>query len=159
MRVLLKFHIDCEPDQVWELLRSPAAFRAVAAPLVTVRTPEPGGFPEHWKRGSFRVTLWLLGLVPLGEQVLDLDWAVAGAGRSEIRMLTDAGGPASGVLAGLHGWRHRMAVAPDPGGGTLYRDRLEVDGALALLAWPGLWAFWQLRGAGIRRLARRAARG
>lgn len=151
MRVRLKLELDCRPDVAWDLLRSPAAFRAVSSPLMVVRAAEPGGFPERWGTGSFRVSVWLFGVIPLGEQVIDLSFTE----HRGARIIDDAGGPISGALAAVTFWRHRMAVSPSRRGtGTLYRDQLQFRaGALGVPLWPLFWVFWQYRGVRLRQLA------
>lgn len=146
MRVQLKFMIRAEPDAVWDFVRSPAAFQAVAAPLLRFRSLEPEGFAPSWQEGAHPVSVSLLGLLPLGEQRI----AVTYAQRRGVRIMTDDGGPLSGPLAVVTGWSHRMAVAPARGG-TLFRDRLELKaGVLTPLVWLGMWAFWQWRGLRLR---------
>lgn len=156
MRVRLKLELECPPDAAWELVRSPAAFRAVSAPLLVVRSREPGGFPERWSTGTHRVSVRLVGLIPLGEQLIDLSFTE----HRGAQLMIDAGGPTSGALAAVRHWRHQMAVSPSRRGpGALYRDQLEYRaGALGLPLWPVIWLFWQVRGAGIRRLAARMPR-
>jgi hypothetical protein len=149
MRVMLKQVLDCAPDAVWSALRSPAAFQAVAAPLMRFESLAPGGFPERWD-GEHLVRVRLFGLFPVGLQTI----GAVPSKRRGARILTDDGGPVSGALALVSGWRHMMAVSPTADGRTLYRDRLEFDaGALTLLVWPALWCFWQYRGARIRAAA------
>lgn len=148
MRVLLKLIVDCEPDVAWAAIRSPEAFRSVAAPLLRFRSLEPDGFPVSWPAGAHPVAASLFGLVDVGEQVIAVSYAEHSDG---VRIMTDDGGPSSGALTVVTGWRHDMAVAPAPGGGTLYRDRLIVRaGALTPLVWFGFWAFWQWRGIRLR---------
>ena len=152
MRVRLKLELDCRPDAAWDLLRSPAAFRAVAFPFFVVR-PVDGRLPERWSTGAVRVRMRLFGILPLGEQIIDLAFGE----RRGAQIMTDGGGPVSGSLAVIHEWRHRMAISPSRRGeGTLYRDQLDFRaGALGPVLWPLLWVFWQWRGAGRRRLAAR----
>lgn len=156
MRIRLKLELDCRPDAAWDIIRSPAAFRAVAAPLMVIRSREPGGFPERWGTGAHRVSVWFFGVIPLGEQVIELSFTE----HRGAQLMVDAGGPVSGALAAVTRWRHQMAVSPSRrGSGTLYRDQLEFGaGRLGALLWPVLWLFWQVRGVGIRRLAARMPR-
>ena len=94
-----------------------------------------------------------LGLVPLGEQIIAVSFHEGRAAR----IMTDAGGPQSGILAAITSWRHRMAVAPSGDGRTRYRDELEFRaGALTPVVALTLLLFWRWRGVGLRRLARRA---
>ena len=153
MRVLLKYVLDCDPDAAWRALRSPAVFREVSAPFVTVDSLEPQGFPTIWEPGVHPVVMKGAGLVPMGEQIIDLSFVERADG---VRIIHDSGGGVSGPVELLSTWDHRMAVAPDPAGsgGTLYRDQLTIGaGLLTPAVWYGTWVFWQWRGHRIRELA------
>jgi hypothetical protein len=151
MRILLKLVIDCEPDVAWRALHSTAVFSAVSFPLVAFESLEPEGFPDQWPGGRHLMQAKAFGLVPVGEQTVD----IADTARKDgTRIVVDTGRGLTGPLALVTGWHHSMAVAPAPGGRTLYRDELRFGaGPLTLLLWPVFWAFWQWRAFGIRRLA------
>lgn len=148
MRILLKLVIDCSPDVAWKALRSPEVFRAVSFPLTTFESLEPGGFPETWPAGEHPVLGRAFGLIPIGEQVIDISYPVR---RDGVRAVVDAGWGVSGPLTVVTGWEHTMTVAPAPGDRTLYRDQLRFTGPL--LVWPVYWVFWQWRAAALKRLA------
>lgn len=151
MRILLKLVLDCTPEAAWRAIRDPKVFAAVSAPVTTFSSLEPGGFPPSWPAGPHPVRVTALGLLPIGEQIIDISFPAREDG---VRMMRDSGGAISGPLAVVRRWQHTMAVAPAPGGRTLYRDRLVFDaGPLTLLLWPVYWAFWQYRASGLRRLA------
>lgn len=152
MRVLLKCHLNCEPETAWAKLHDPRVFSQVMAPLMTARSLEAEGFPERWAMGSHRIQLRLLGLIPLGVQSVKLSSREGEA--TGIRILRDQGVAESGALTLLRNWDHRMAVSATDDGRTLYRDQLRVRaGVLTPLAWPGLWLFWQWRGRQLMRLS------
>lgn len=149
MRVLLRFEIDAYPDEVWAMLHDPLALGQVVAPLLTVEPVGHRRFPPTWTLGDHLVRLRLFGLVPVGHQRIRLSVSRRGGAR----ILEDSGGPISGALGILTGWRHRMAVSPLPDGRTLYRDRLDISaGWLTPVVWLGTWALWQYRAIGIRRV-------
>ncbi|TFB96990.1 hypothetical protein [Cryobacterium sp. HLT2-28] len=154
MRVLLKEILDCSPDAAWRALRSPAVFREVSSPVVSVESLEAGGFPTVWEPGEHPVGLNALGLLPMGEQVIRLTMETTR--KDGVRILRDTGRGVSGALASVTLWDHRMAVAADPAGTgkTLFRDQLIFrTGALTLASWPVFWALWQWRMHQLRRLA------
>lgn len=155
MRVQLRLELDAPPDAVWAALRSPAVLAEVAHPFLSFEPAGPRAFPAEWTEGEHPVrarALW--GIIPAGEQLIDIRYRERGA----VRIIEDAGGPVSGPLAVITHWRHRMAVAPAAEGRTLYRDRLDISaGLLTPLVWIGTWAFWQWRGYQLTRLARRWA--
>lgn len=154
----LRLELDCPPDAAWDAVRSPRVLAEVYGPLVDLVPLDPPVFPEQWGEGGGEVRVALsaiLGLVPLGEQRIRLSFSE----RGDARVLEDSGAPVSGPLSLVTRWRHRMAVAPAPGGRTLYRDRLDVGAGLATpVVWAALWVLWQWRGVRLRRLARRLPR-
>lgn len=151
MRVLLKMVLDCEPDAAWRAIRSPAALTAVSAPFTTFVSLEPGGFPEEWPEGSHPVEVRAFGVLPVGDQIIDISYHRK---RGDVRIMRDSGEGLSGPLAYVTQWQHSMAVSPAPGGRTLYRDELIFSaGVLTPVFWVGFWVFWQWRAAGIRSLA------
>jgi len=151
MRVQLKLVLDAHPDAVWAALRTPAVLAEVSHPFFAFEPLSPRGLPKTWTVGPHPVfARMLFGLIPAGEQVIDIRYRE----RGEVRIIEDDGGPVSGLLAVITNWRHRMAVSPAPDGGTLYRDRLDISaGLLTLPVWVGVWAFWQWRAFQLTRLA------
>jgi hypothetical protein len=155
MRVLLKLVLDCSPDDAWRAVRSPEIFEAASAPFTTFESLEVGGYPELWEEGPHPVAVKALGLVEIGDQIIDVSFAQkADATGRYVRLMRDDGGGLSGPLALITRWEHTMAIAAAPGGRTLYRDRLVFEaGALTPLLWPLYWAFWQWRGIRLKQLA------
>ncbi len=151
MRVQLKLVLDATPDAVWWALRSPGIQRELAHPFFSFEPISPRGLPRVWPEGPHSVRASLLwGLIPVGEQVIDISYH----DRGETRIVEDSGGVVSGALAVVTGWRHRMAVTRTEGDRTLYRDRLDISaGVLTTLVWIGAWAFWQWRAFQLTRLA------
>lgn len=145
---MLKQVLECEPDAAWRAIRSPEVFRAVSSPLMAFASAEPLG--ETWTQGPHPVTARLLGVIPVGEQIVDLTYTE----RGDVRFVHDTGEAVSGAFSIISYWHHTMAVSPTKDGRTLFRDRLLFDAEpVSLLAWPALWAFWQWRSAQLRRLA------
>jgi len=154
MRVLLKEILDCPPDAAWRALQSPAVFREVSSPLISVESLEADGFPSVWEPGEHPVELTALGLVPMGKQVIRLSMVTER--RDGVRIVRDTGRGVSGALEAVTLWDHRMAVSADPAGTgkTLYRDQLIFrTGALTLPSWPVFWMMWQWRMLQLKRLA------
>ena len=162
MRVLLKLVLDCEPDAAWRALRSPAVFRQVSSPLMAFSSLDPGGFTETWSDGEHRVAAKAFGVVPAGEQIIDIHTEerldhVHGKHETPVavRIVHDTGRGLTWPLTLTTHWHHRMAVSPLPDGRTLYRDQLEFSaGVLTPLVWVAYWGFWQWRALAITRLAR-----
>jgi hypothetical protein len=153
MRVLLKLELDCDPDAAWRAIREPANLLRVVAPVLVMRSREPGGFPDEWQDGvPHEVELDALGVVPFGRQRIEPHFVERPDG---VRMVVDEGGGTSGFLGLVTEWQHTMAVSALPGGRTSYRDRLRVAaGALTPVVWLSRWAFWQYRAIRLRSIAR-----
>jgi len=150
MRVLLKMVLNCSPDAAWNAITDPAVFRQVSAPFMQFESLEPDGFAEHWTEGVHPVEASALGVVPIGIQTIDVTYLE----KKGARIMRDTGRGLSGPLALVSRWEHSMAISPAPGGKTLYRDQLVFEAEPFTPAlWPMYWAFWQLRGRGIRSLA------
>jgi hypothetical protein len=150
MRVLLKFELDCDPDAAWRAIRSPATMRRTSSPLVAFTSLEESGFPDEWSPGPHVVAVRGLGLVDLGEQVIDIAYRKRGGAR----IMHDSGLGLTGLLSLVTSWEHSIAISATPEGRTLYRDRLRFRaGPLTLALWPVYWLFWQWRGLGVRALA------
>ncbi|NYD66922.1 hypothetical protein [Agromyces atrinae] len=147
MRVLLKTTLDCSADVAWRAIRSPAILQEVVTPWLQFTSLEPGGFPAEWPGGRHRMRTTLLGVIPAGDEAVDLSYST----RGDVRIQRDSGGAESGPLAAFHDWDHRIAISPLPDGRTLYRDQLLAEGPI--IAWPAAWAFWQWRALRLRALA------
>lgn len=154
MRVRLDLLLDCPADAAWEAVHSPAVFQAVSGPITTAESLEPGGFPERWPGGEHRVRLRMLGLLPMGTQVIRLRDETRPDGA---RIVHDEGGPLSGAMTVVTGWHHQMAIAPNPlspATRTRFHDTLDVRaGLLTPFAWLGFAVFWRMRGRQIQKLA------
>lgn len=151
MRILLKLELDCNVDDAWRAIRSPAVLDKVSAPFTSFTSLEPDGFPELWEGGDHHVLVCAFGVADVGTQNIGITFPRRSDG---VRVMRDSGPPLSGPLALITRWQHQLAVSPLPDGRTLYRDQLSFSAGLATpLVWPALWAFWQWRAAGLRRLA------
>jgi hypothetical protein len=154
MRVLLKLVLDCEPEAAWRAIQSPAVLREVYTPLIRVRSLEPQGFPNRWEEGAHPVQMLAGGIVPLGDQVISLEFPER---RHEgVQIMRDHGGGLTGLSRLFTEWDHRIAIARDPEdpSKTLYREQLRYSaGPYTAAAWPALWALWQWRSARLKQLA------
>ncbi len=154
MRVRLNLLLDCPPDAAWEAVHSPAVFQAVSGPITTAQSLEADGFPDRWADTEHRVRLRMLGLLPMGTQLIALRDETRADGT---RIVHDEGGPLTGAMSIVSRWHHRMAISPDPAAPdsrTRFRDALDVGaGVLTPVVWFGFWVFWQLRAQQLRRLA------
>lgn len=153
MRVLLKLVLDCPVDAAFDAIRDPRVLRRVFQPVLTLRSLEPGGFPDRWQEGDHEVAIRAFGILPIGTQVIGGRFA---ARDDDVRMLRDVGPTTGGLLSLITRWEHTLAVSPLPDGRTLYRDRLRFSaGPLTPVLWPLLWALWQWRGGKLQRIVAR----
>jgi hypothetical protein len=153
VNVFLRLTLECTPDEAWKAIADPAVFTAVSGPLMKVTSREKGGFPTAWTAHQpHEVSLRLLGILPMGRQIIDVSFSERPGG---VRMMIDSGTPQSGPLRIVRNWDHRMAVSAADGNKTLYRDRLVVQaGIFTPVIFMGMWMFWQIRGAKLKKLAR-----
>jgi hypothetical protein len=154
MRVLLKLVLDCEPEAAWRAIQSPAVLREVYTPLIRVQSLEPQGFPSRWDEGAHPVRMLAGGVVPLGDQVIALEFP--GRRHEGVQIMRDHGAGLTGLSSVFTEWDHRIAIAADPAGTgkTLYREQLRYSaGPFSAAVWPALWSLWQWRATRLRRLA------
>lgn len=118
-------HLDAAPDAVWAAVMRPALLMHVAAPRARFVPVDPPVLPERWAPGAYVVDVYLAGVLYAGRQTIGLSFDAAGP----VRRLRDDG---YGTLTGR--WTHVIEVAPDPAGGTLYRDTVTIN------AGPLTWA-------------------
>lgn len=154
MRVLLKLVLDCEPEAAWRAIQSPAVLREVYTPLIRVQSLEPQGFPARWEAGAHPVRMLAGGFLPLGDQVIALEFPER---RHEgVQIMRDHGAGLTGLSGLFTEWDHKIAVSTDPAGTgrTLYREQLRYSaGPLSAAVWPALWSLWQWRAARLKQLA------
>lgn len=167
MYVQLKFPIRCDAPAAWRAVRSVSVVREIYSPVLDVhpitdflptegdridreRVLSPG---TMWEAGSVECEVRLLGFLPIGRQIIRVQFTRARA--EDANIFEDTGGATAGPLALLRGWKHRMAISVDPDHPerALWRDRVDFHGPFAPLCWPALWLLWQVRGARIRALA------
>ena len=107
------------PALAWEQVQSPQLLQHLAAPLLTFH-PRDGKFPQKWEPGEYRAGLRLYGLLPVGEQVIGIEYPADGAPTGGY-VLRDNG--RGGLVTR---WDHLMLIAPEQGG-TRYTDRVEIE--------------------------------
>ena len=139
-------------DNAWEALHTPAVFRAVSSPFTVFRTAPDKELPERFQPDTdYEVTVWAMGLVPLGRQVIRLEDDTSSWHH---RVVTDVGHGVTGPLSFLKDWRHEMVLTARADGTTDFSDTLTAKaGLLTPLAWLGLQVFWLWRVTKLRALA------
>lgn len=115
-------HLPIPPALAWEQVQSPQLLQHIAAPLLTFH-PRDGDFPQTWSPGEYRAGLRLFGLLPVGEQVIGIEYPPSGAPDGG-HVLRDNG--RGGLVTR---WDHLMLIAPE-NGGTRYTDRVEIEAGM-----------------------------
>ena len=139
-------------DNAWDALHTPEVFRSVSAPFTVFRTPASAPLPDRFSPDTdYEVTVWAMGIAPLGRQIIHLQDEVTGWHQ---RTVTDVGRGVSGPLALLRDWKHEMTLTARSDGTTDFSDTLTAKaGLLTPFAWLGLQVFWLWRVTKLRALA------
>jgi len=132
---------------VAEALHNPALMTAAAAPLVELRSAEPGGYPARWPGGPHRVQLRLFGLIPLGPQTIDVSFPAMPADQARLR--DDGHGPL------IKRWDHTITVTDNHDGTATYADELHIGaGPLTPFVWLSAQLLFIHRQRRLQRLAK-----
>lgn len=132
MIVELSTTLRAQTDACIAAVMTPALLRHVAAPLVRFEPVAPGGWPARWSPGAFPVRMKLFGLLPLGEQVIDISLPPTAPGRFALRD--------NGRSRLIRRWDHLITIEP-VGSATRYTDRVEVEAGWRT---PFVWLFARL---------------
>lgn len=135
--VQLSTFFPARPDEVWDHVTRSALLHYVARGFVTFRPANAHGFPERWSTGEHKTWMRLMGLIPIGWQVIRIEIP---APQGDTRVLRDNGyGPM------IKTWDHVIEVSPD-GQGTRYVDRVTIDaGVLTPLVFAFAHSFYRHR--------------
>lgn len=152
VRIRIVFTADCAADAAWMAVHDPAVASELYAPLMQMR-PERA-LPQRFGSGDeVRVTLRLLGVIPMGAQLIRIEDENPSHRLPDARTMRDAGRPLTGPLAMLAGWNHEITVWPSQTG-AVWHDELTIRGWFAPLFFPVLAVMWRWRKSKLRRLAR-----
>ena len=135
MKVSRSTHIAIKPETVWAEVQTTGLLQHIAWPLVRFIPVDDAAFDRFRPAGRYEVKLRLFGMIPSGTQ-----WIVSSLhevdGTQWPKRLRD-----NGRSALISKWDHWITVTPDPNGGTLYSDEVEVSaGAMT----PIIWVFAQI---------------
>lgn len=153
-RVRVVTRIECPATVAWRAAHSPAAAADVYRPLLHMRALD-GELPERFESGdTVTVQLRVLGIVPVGRQLIMIDDVSQPKLPANARTMRDHGRPLSGPLALSRGWNHEISIWPEGDTGAVWHDELTLTGPWAPVLALVLRPMWWCRGARIRRLAR-----
>jgi ligand-binding SRPBCC domain-containing protein len=145
MVVEVSTRLECRPDEAERHVRTTRLLRHIAAPLIRF-VPEEELPAEIPNEGTFRVRMYLFGVLPLGWQAIVVSFPEHAAGFC----LRD-----NGYSPMISRWDHVITIEPE-GDGTRYRDRVAIEaGVLTPLIWLFAQVFYRHRQRRWRELVRR----
>jgi hypothetical protein len=130
MIVDVSTRLDCTPHEAERHVRTTRLLRYIARPLIRF-VPEhelPAEIPD---KGTFRVQMYLFGVIPLGWQAIVVSFPEHAGGFC----LRD-----NGYSPLISRWDHVITIEP-AAGATLYRDRVAIEAGLLT---PVIWLFAQV---------------
>lgn len=137
MRVDISTRLPCPAETAARHVKTPALHGYVSRPLLTFVPRSPDELPEVWSEGTYRVSMYLLGKIPLGRQAIVISFPEAEDTGFCVR---DNG---HGGMA--RKWDHWVTIRP-AGGGCIYRDRVDVEaGPFTPLVWGFAQLFYRYR--------------
>jgi hypothetical protein len=130
--------LDVSADRAWGMVRRSSLLQHVSYPLQVFEPLEPDALPEVWADGGYKVRCRLFGLIPVGEQWINISTLEAGPDRFVLR---DDG---HGDLAKR--WDHRIIIQRLSGERCRYTDEVKVDaGLLTPFVVAFAWIFYRHR--------------
>ncbi len=115
--VEISSHFAPPPERVWEQVQRPAVLLYAARPLLSFVSRD-GGWPDKWEQREYRAGLRAFGVLPVGEQVIGIEFQPDQPPGYRLR---DNG--RGGMISK---WDHMMVIEPE-GDGTRYTDRVEIE--------------------------------
>jgi hypothetical protein len=132
MIVQLETMLPATATECQSAVMSPALLCHVTAPLIRFEPVTPPGWPARWQPGPFLVRMKLFGLLPLGEQTIDISLPPTAPG---LFLLRD-----NGHSRLIPRWDHLIIIEAVEGG-TRYTDRVEIEAGWRT---PFVWLFARL---------------
>ena len=119
-RIEVSSHFALPPEVVWEQVRRPALLQFVASPILSF-VPKGGDFPDQWEQREYIAGLRAFGVLPVGEQVIGIEYQPEQASGYRLRD--------NGRGGAISKWDHMMVVEPE-GDGTRYTDRVDIEASV-----------------------------
>lgn len=117
--IVLSTRLAAPIETIWAQVRRSAVLRWVSRGRLGFVPIDPPELPETWAEGEYLVALRAFGVLPLGRQVIGIEFPDA---PPPARVARDNG---RGTFVRV--WDHRIELAPDGPDATLYTDRLFLD--------------------------------
>lgn len=144
MHLQLETILTCDFERAVEEAQKPRLLSFVAHPLVGFEPVDGATLPTRWGDDTYWFRLKLFGFIPMGNQAVR---ATIQETADEL-IIQD-----NGYSRLIRRWDHRINIERR-GGGTLYRDTLDLDaGVLTPLVWLFARVFFSHRQKRWRQLA------
>ena len=156
MKITASATLPVDIDTAWDMLHTPAVFKAVSSPFTIFREKPGHPLPDRFSADTdYTVRVMAGGILPLGTQIIRLQDSLESADR---RHTTDVGYGVSGMLGMLKNWRHQMSLETRADGQTQFTDQLTVNASWQTpVLWVGFSVFWRWRAMRLRQIATKAS--
>ncbi len=122
--------LDCSAERAWQEVQTTRLLEYVTRSLLVFEPIEPQVWPKTWQEDKYFVRMKFLGIVPFGQQWIDISILDTSA-EKQVYQIRDNG---HGDL--VNKWDHLIIIEEIPTGKTKYTDRLELEaGILTPLVW------------------------
>ena len=116
----LSSELAVAPSRAVEEIGKPWVMLHVSRPVIVFRRIEPKTLPERWEEGRYRVSLWLFGILPLGWQVIGVEFPQQPQRGFALRD--------NGFSPLIRRWDHLITIEPGPDGSSAcYTDELTLE--------------------------------
>jgi hypothetical protein len=148
MQIERSIVLPCSAERCFSEVQTPRLLLYVARPVLRFVPLESTSFPERWEQREYVVAVRLLGVVPIGKQLVN----ISGRDRSSEkgRFYVELRDNGRGTL--MSKWDHLITIEARPEG-CRYTDRVEIQaGFLTPFVWLFAWFFYRHRQNRWRRL-------
>jgi hypothetical protein len=151
MLLALTTRFSCSAERCFDEVKTTRLLMHVAQPLVYFTPVEPATLPVHWEEREYRVAMHLLGLIPMGYQMV----RISGQDHSQRdgKFSVELRDKGSGTW--IQRWDHRIFITA-AGSGCDYTDQVDIHaGLLTPLVWLFACYFYRHRQKRWQQLIRR----
>lgn len=118
--VELTTKLACSAEEAWEWVRKPVLLEHITHPLMRFEFDEPVGPFETWPAGEHRAQLFAFGKIPIGWQVIGIEYPETEAGRFLLRD--------NGYSPMIKRWDHWIIITSGlVEGHATYTDRVHIE--------------------------------
>lgn len=136
MKIKHSIVLKASQYEVWSQLLKPGLLDFVAYPIIKFKYLTQ--LPLQWQVGTYKASLHLFGLVPIGKQYIVIEFPKT---ENEELVLRD-----NGYGSTIRKWDHLVTLKKIDEETTLYIDKVEVQaGILTIFVWVFAWFFYKYR--------------